>query len=186
MLGNILQKMGHILRGGNSAQQEMKYLLEHGLKIGNNFQSYSPYAFDANWPWLISVGDDVMLSTNVKILAHDASTNYIGAHTKIGCVTIGNKVFIGTGSIILCNTHIGNNVVIGAGSVVSHDIPDNSVAAGNPARVIYTMDEFRKKHQQALKDHPYFNKYKWNEWRNASPEDWEEMRKALDGTYGYV
>lgn len=183
----IIPKVIQLLqRSENSVQKEMDYLFAHGLKVGENFHSYSPYAFDSNWPWLISVGDDVTLSTNVKILAHDASTNRVGAHTKIGLVTIGNNVFVGAGTIVLCNTHIGSNVIIGAGSVVSHDIPDNSVAAGNPARVICSMDEFREKHQQNLKTHIYFTKHKWNEWSNASPEDWKEMRKQLESSFGYV
>ena len=43
--------------------------------------------------------------------------------------------------------NIGNNVVIGGGSVVTKDIPDNVVAAGNPCKVICTLDEYRKKHK---------------------------------------
>ena len=185
-MGKITHRIVNFLRRGSGEQQEMKYLLEHGLRLGENFQSYSPYAFDSNWPWLISVGNNVMISTNVKILAHDASTNFAGTYTKIGLVTIGNNVFIGTGTTVLCNTRIGNNVIIGAGSVVSKDIPDNSVAAGNPARVICSMEEFKAKHQDHLQTHIYFNKHKWNQWINASPEDWEEMRQQLQGTFGYV
>ena len=53
-----------------------------------------------------------------KIRAHDARTNYIGAYVKIGCIMIDSNIFIGTGAIILCNTHIGSDVVIGVGNVV--------------------------------------------------------------------
>lgn len=127
-----------------------------------------------------------MISTNVRILAHDASTNYAGTHTKIGIVEIGNDVFIGSGSIILCNTRIGNNVIIGAGSVVSHDVPSDSVVAGNPAKIVCSMREFREKHQKNLKDHVYFNKHRWNEWKDASPDEWAEMRDKLKDTFGYV
>lgn len=51
-------------------------------------------------------------------------------------IHIGNNCYIGTGSTILGPVRIGNNVTIGAGSVVTKDIPDNSVVAGNPARII--------------------------------------------------
>ena len=185
-MGTMIRKMKRLFGKRDSARQEMAYLLAHGLQVGENFQTFSPYAFDANWPWLISVGNNVLLSTNVKILAHDASTNYAGAHTKIGLVTIGDDVFIGSGTIVLCNTKIGSNVIIGAGSVVAQDIPDNCVAAGNPARVICTMDEFREKHRKNLETHPYFTQHKWNEWKNASPEEWDEMRESLKDTFGYV
>lgn len=55
-------------------------------------------------------------------------------------IHIGNNCYIGTGSTILGPVRIGNNVTIGAGSVVTKDIPDNSVVAGNPARIIKRKD----------------------------------------------
>ncbi len=51
-------------------------------------------------------------------------------------ITIGNDVWIGAGVQVLPGVTIGDNVVIGAGSIVVHDIPSNSVAVGNPCRVI--------------------------------------------------
>ena len=165
----------------------MKYCYDHGFKAGKNFHYNSGYPIDSNWPWLISVGDDVTLATGVKLLAHDASTARIsGVHTKIGIVKIGNNVFIGANSIVLCNTRIGDNVIIGAGSVVTHDIPSNSVYAGNPAKFICTYDDFATKHRTAQKDHKRFNKYKWSEWQSASKEEWKKMREDLQDTYGYL
>lgn len=164
----------------------MEYLLAHGLRVGENFRSYTEYPFDANWPWLITVGNNVLISTNVKILAHDASTVRAGAHTKIGIVEIGDNVFIGSGTIVLCNTRIGSNVIIGAGSVVSYDIPDNTVAAGNPAKVICTMEAFSARHQENLKTHHYFDQHRWDKWMEASPEEQEDMRRKLKDTFGYV
>ena len=49
---------------------------------------------------------------------------------------IGNNSVIGVRSIILPGVKIGNNVIVGAGSVVTKDIPDNSIVAGNPAKII--------------------------------------------------
>ena len=54
---------------------------------------------------------------------------------------IGDNVYISTGVTILAPVVIGNNVVIGAGAVVTHDIPDNSVVGGIPARIIKTVSE---------------------------------------------
>ena len=51
-------------------------------------------------------------------------------------IRVGNSVWFGGGVKVLPGVTIGDNVVIGAGSVVVHDIPSNSVAVGNPARVI--------------------------------------------------
>lgn len=49
---------------------------------------------------------------------------------------IGNNVIVGINSIILPGVKIGNHVVVGAGSVVTKDVPDHTIVAGNPARII--------------------------------------------------
>ncbi|WP_050581981.1 DapH/DapD/GlmU-related protein [Pseudoalteromonas sp. TB64] len=69
-------------------------------------------------------------------------------------ITIGNNVFIGWGSIILPGVEIGNNCVIGAGSVVSKSIPADMVAAGNPARVIKSTDDYIKSYRRRLEEEP--------------------------------
>ena len=172
--------------GRSSEKSQEQFLASHGFVHGKNFNNYSPYAIDANWPWLISVGDNVSISSSVTILAHDASTNKVGARTKIGRVTIGNNVFIGARSLILCNTRIGDNVIIGAASVVTRDIPSNSVVAGNPARIICTFDEYKSKHLESRKTHPIFNQHDWNEWIDAPKEDKEKMKEQLKDTFGYL
>ena len=66
----------------------------------------------------------------------------IGARKK---VTIGTNVFIGMNTIIMKGVTIGDNVIIGAGSIVTRDIPSNSVACGNPARVICSIEKYYEK-----------------------------------------
>ena len=60
---------------------------------------------------------------------------------RAGKTVIGNNVFVGMNAIILMGTKIGSNVIVGAGAVVSGNIPDNVVVAGNPARVVRTIEE---------------------------------------------
>lgn len=55
-------------------------------------------------------------------------------------ITIGNNVWIGGNSTVLMNVTIGDNCVIGAGSVVTKSIPANSIAVGNPCKVIKQID----------------------------------------------
>lgn len=58
-----------------------------------------------------------------------------------GFPIIGDNVYIAANATVIGGVNIGNNVIIGAGSVVVKDIPDNSVAVGNPARVIRSINE---------------------------------------------
>ena len=125
-------------------------LVKKGLTIGNNVFINFGCIIDENFCWLISIGNNVTLAPNVHILSHDASTKKEIGYTKIGEVTIGNNVFVGAGTVILPGVNIGNKVVIGASSVVTKDIPENSVAVGNPAKVICTYDEYMEKQKTAM------------------------------------
>ncbi len=60
-------------------------------------------------------------------------------------ITVGDNVWIGAGVHVMPGVTIGSNVVIGGGSVVVKDIPDNSVAVGNPCRVVRAITEQDKK-----------------------------------------
>ena len=184
----VKDSLKRILRGRSISAEKatMEYCYAHGFTSGKNFQYNSGFPIDANWPWLISVGDDVTLASNVRILAHDASTAKCGVRTKVGIVRIGSNVFIGADSIVLCNTRIGDNVIIGAGSVVTHDIPSNSVYAGNPAKYICSFEEYQKKHRENQETHPIFRQHTWQEWPDVSDEEKAEMRRQLEDTFGYL
>ncbi len=109
----------------------------------------------------IKIGNNVRLASHVYLITHDVSyfvLNNLGLKTsagnrfeeKIGCIDIGDNVFVGSNCTILYDVKIGNNVIIGAGSVVTRDIPDNSVAVGVPAKVISTFDEFVEKRRKDI------------------------------------
>lgn len=95
-------------------------------------------------------------------------------------MTIGNEVFVGAGSIILPGVHIGNRVIIGAGSVVTKDIPDNSVAAGNPAKVICPIDEYLEREKGKMRPENTFKGLWW-----GHPDDIEKAVAAAD-EYGEI
>lgn len=169
-----------IIRKILNKRTQLEYLKENGLKIGKECYIYSEEGIDALFPFLIEIGDFVTISTNVRILAHDNSTYKQNLHTKIGRVWIGDRVFIGNGTTILPNIRIGNNVVIGANSLVSRDLPSDGVYAGNPARYICSIEDYKQKHLEGLNTQPVFE-YE----RPFSYEQIEKMKKDLESTYGY-
>lgn len=145
----ILFVRKHIMKIDDRSQLEVA--IENGLTIGKDCHIMGECIIDPGHCFLITIGDRVTLAPRVHILAHDASTKRILGYTVIGKVVIGNDVFIGAGTIILPNVTIGDKVIIGAGSVVTHSIPNNSVAVGNPARVIGTYDAYVQKRKDQFK-----------------------------------
>lgn len=128
-----------------------------GVKIGEGTCIYRDVELtdDAG---LITIGKNCVL-TGCAIIAHDASTNkYLGLKYGETSITqpviIEDDCFIGYGAIILMGVTVGKGSIIGAGAVVTKTIPPNSVAAGNPANVICTVDDLVSKRIQLIKTHP--------------------------------
>ena len=148
----IIRKILNILRG----EQDLNKLIDRGLKVGKNFKRMGGVIIDPSHCWHVTIGDNVTLAPRVHILAHDASTGMFLSYTKIGNVSIGNNVFIGANSIVLLGVNIGDNVIIGAGSVVTKDIPSDSMAVGNPAKVIFSLDDYLKKEKIKMNENNLF------------------------------
>lgn len=133
------------------------YQRSRGAKIGEDVVLID-CKIDDTFQYLLTIGNHVTI-TGARILTHDASTKRTLGLTKCGRVEICDNVFIGNGTIILPNTKIGNKVIVGAGTVVSKSIPDNSVAVGNPCRVICTYDEYIEKMRVKFTGGHGFSKY---------------------------
>lgn len=149
---NLVKRFLNIIRG----EQNIEKLIKRGLVVGENFTVWDNVFIDPAHCWHITIGNNVTLAAKVHILAHDASTKLFLGYTRVSKVTIGNNVFIGVGTIVLPGVTIGNNVVIGAGSVVSRDIPDNSLAVGNPARVVRSLDDYLNREKGKMKNNNVF------------------------------
>lgn len=85
----------------------------------------------------VTIGDNVLFGPNVMISTATHPLDPIERlSTEYGSpITIGNNVWLGGNVSIFPGVTIGDNCVIGAGSVVTRDIPESSVAVGNPCRV---------------------------------------------------
>lgn len=134
------------------------------IEVGKNFfANYNCTILDVA---TVKIGDNCQMAPNVAIYTaghplHPVARN--SAYEYGIPVEIGDNCWIGGNTVILPGVHIGDNCVIGAGSVVTKDIPDWSVAAGNPCKVIRKITEEDKKF--------YFRDQEFD------PEAWEVVSK---------
>ena len=156
----------------------------NGFKHGSGCAFMGEVIIDPGHCWLIEVGDHVTLAPRVHILAHDASTKRELGYTRIAKVKIGSNVFVGAGSIILPGVVIGDNVIIGAGSVVTKDIPGNSVAAGNPCKVITSYEEFMTRKKEEMRQGLTYDKS--YQIGAITDEKKQEMIEQLEDSAGYI
>lgn len=116
------------------------------IEVGKNFfANYNCTILDVA---KVKIGDNCQLAPNVAIYTaghpiHPVTRNSEYEYGKE--VTIGDNVWLG-GNVVVCpGVRIGSNVVVGAGSVVTKDIPDWSLAAGNPCRILRKITDADKK-----------------------------------------
>ena len=111
-----------------------------GATLGANCRLFSLNIFSE--AALVDIGENTIVSGNVVLLTHDgaictaAQKEIPDINGHYGRISIGKNCFIGFGAIILPNVRIGDNSIVGAGSVVFDSFPENSVIAGNPAKVL--------------------------------------------------
>lgn len=90
----------------------------------------------------IIFGSNVELGPGVKIISSNHDLTNFRNHTPSNPIKIGSNVWIGANSVVLPEVSIGENVIIGAGSIVSKNIPSNSIAVGNPCKVIKQKEAY--------------------------------------------
>lgn len=154
----LVRRIVRRVRYGAQTDSEiyLNRLRRMGMKIGENTVAFAPgtILLDETRPWMIEIGNNVQITKGVTVLTHGYDWSVLkGVYGEVlgsaGAVRIGSNVFLGMNATVLKGVHIGDNVIIGAGSVVTHDIPANCVAAGNPCRVIMPLEEYRQKRQRA-------------------------------------
>lgn len=126
----------------------IRYMNRMGAQIDESVQMSVPESvrLDITTPWMLRIGKNVYIAEGVKIMTHDASWMVLMGrngklHGHIGPVSIGDNVFLGIDSIVLCNVSICDNVIVGAGAVVTSSIRSSGVYAGNPARKVMELEQ---------------------------------------------
>lgn len=151
---NWIDKKMHPNR--HSSEAYITYLRKNGATIGEGTFFYAPKSnvMDDRRLDYITIGKNCSITQGCQILCHDFSWSVLRkSHNEIlpdpgQEVVIGDNVFLGWNTIVLGGVHIGSNVIIGANSVVTHDVPDNMVYAGNPARQICTLEDYYIKRKE--------------------------------------
>jgi carbonic anhydrase/acetyltransferase-like protein (isoleucine patch superfamily) len=130
-------------------EQTLEQLVAEGLQLGERV-SVAPRAYlDPDRPWLITIGDESVISDFAIILAH-----HHGPKPRLGRVVIGRRVFIAPSAIILPGTRIGDDSVIDVRAVVSGQIPPGSFVSGNPGRITGDVATMAAECRQAAADGP--------------------------------
>lgn len=136
---------------------QIYFYKKHGMIIEGTPRYISAKTlFDGTDYSLITLGDGVTISSNIRILTHDWAIDTVHLEFakcdpkkrpigRLRPVKIGAHSFIGTNSIIMPGCQIGKGVIVGAGSVVRGEIPDFSIVVGSPATVVGDSREYCKK-----------------------------------------
>jgi acetyltransferase-like isoleucine patch superfamily enzyme len=133
VLGRLLRRLRT-----RTNEQRIRELRRMGVKIGESCRIVT-MEFSTE-PYLIEIGDNVVIAGGVQFITHEGFARmirykYPGIQV-FGRIRVGSGTMIGLNSMLLPGVEIGRNCLIGAGSVVRGTIPDNSLVAGNPGRVV--------------------------------------------------
>ncbi len=134
---------------GDNIYIEPNFKCDYGFNISVGEKFYANFDCIMLDVCPITIGDYTMFGPRVSLLtaSHPIDAEIRTSGLEIGSpIRIGNQVWLGGGVIVNPGVTIGDNCVIGSGSVVTKDIPANTIAAGNPCRVIRDITEEDKKY----------------------------------------
>ena len=164
----------------------LRWLQRRGLQVGRDVYVDAFAAFDHGFPWLISIGDEAVISAGVRIVAHDGATKHWCDHIRVGRVDIGTRAYVGAHAVVLPGVRIGENAIVGAGSVVRSDVPAGSVVLGNPAVQVGSVEAFAARHRAALAQRPCYPRAGFSRYEHVTPHNMRRMRAELADGCGYI
>jgi acetyltransferase-like isoleucine patch superfamily enzyme len=140
-----------------------KYLfVRKNIRVGENTRVLTKLSNFGSEPFLVEIGNNCTITSGVNFVTHDASVDIALRYKNRDRIVNGEKYenmakikvydncIIGLNSIILPGVNIGPNSIVGAGSVVTTDVLEGVVVAGNPAKVICTLEEYFSKNEEKM------------------------------------
>jgi maltose O-acetyltransferase len=155
------------------------------MRIGDDVFLPDSTWIDANHCYLITIGDHCGFGEGCLLLAHDAQMDEYLDAARLGPIVIHESSHIGSRTLVLPGVEIGPRTIVGAGSVVSKSLPPDSVCAGNPARVICSLDEYLAKHRARLQTARTFD-YSQYDINVLTPERRAELIAACAAGATYI
>ena len=162
-----------------------RQLRADGLQLGKNVHLPPSTWIDPAHRFLVRIEDNCGFAEGCSILAHDAMPNEFIDASKLGRVVIGESCHFGLRCIIMPGVRIGPRCIVASGSVITNNISENSVVAGNPARVISSLDSAMKMHRELMKRKPCFEYSEYSVQYIDSPKR-KEMIQSLTKDSGYM
>lgn len=167
----VMRKIVGKIHGDFLIEQPFTCDYGYNIEIGENFYAnHNLIILDAN---KVKFGDNVFIAPNCGFYTSghplDAQTRNQGLEYAYP-IEIGNNVWIGGNTVVLPGVKIGDNCVIGAGSIVTKDIPSNSIAVGNPCKIIKTIRKYKNEDldsimeiwlDENIKAHEFIEKDYW-------------------------
>ena len=147
---HIVAKVSTVLFGSDAL---IRYYKKRGMKIGKNPRIFSD--LNVSEPYLVEIGDNVTMSSDVEIITHDNSIiKCLDGKTDVfGKVVIGNNCFIGARSVIMYGVELADNTIVAAGSVVTKSVTEKGkIIGGNPAKIIGDTEVFANKYKDYALD----------------------------------
>lgn len=151
ILGKLKGRLGRLRQ-----KRRWERLRSRGMRLGDDVWLPASTWIDPDYCFLITIGDHCGFGEECLVLAHDAQMDEFLDAARIGQVLIHESCHIGARTTILPGVEIGPRTIVGANSVVSRSLPADTVCAGNPARVVCSLDEYLFKHRARIADSPVF------------------------------
>ena len=156
-------------------EQTLRQLRKLGLRAHPPIRLASRGLVDPDFAWAVEIGAYTIIANDVCIIAHDAAIKRLTGYTEVRPVVIGERCYIGAGTIVLPGAVIGDEAIIGAGALVRGEIPPRALAVGSPAKVIGSIEDLRERHLEQMRTSPRFERMAVD----FSTNDIDEMQCAL-------